>query len=98
MLDYLAEGRRERHPHENTRPLSSAGFDLKSGADERGALLHANQPEASALVRVFGLRKSDPIVLDDEQDAIGSPLEDHLNVFRPRVLGRVVQRFLCDPV
>ena len=71
---------------------------MQSGADQRGTLLHANQTEASAFVRIFGVRKSDPIVLDDEQDAIRSALEDHFNVFRLRVLGRVVQRLLRDPV
>ena len=68
------------HAHEDGGALPRFRLDLQRRADERRALLHPQQPEP-----LFGcpgpfLIESHAIVLDDEEDVIGTPLEDDLHV------------------
>ena len=47
---------------------------------------------------ISGQVESDAVILDDQRDLIGPPLENDLDVAGARVLGDVVERFLRDAV
>src|SRR5688500_925600 len=86
-IDHLARGHRERHPHENRGPFAGRRFDLNARSHQNGALLHADEPEPLADGGARCHLESHAVVLENQQDAIGSPLEDHFDAPGARVLG-----------
>src|ERR1044071_1503357 len=83
--------------HENRRALSGRGFDLQATADERRALLHADEPESATSRLTIGV-EANPVVLHDQEDGVMAPLEEYVDRACARVLGGVVERFLRDSI
>ena len=73
-----------RHSHEDGRALAGRRFDFERRADQCGALLHAEQPEALRRRR-SRLAGSNPTPSSStmSEHVIGAPLEDDLDVSRP---------------
>jgi hypothetical protein len=67
-------------------------------ADERGTFLHAEQTKSAPVSIRFGRVKADAVILDDQEDLIGSAFENDFDMSGMRVLGDVVQRLLRDAV
>src|SRR5688572_24814482 len=98
LMSGMLDGGDGRHSYEDRRSLSRCGLDLQGGADERGAFLHPEQTESPAVAFGSAGIESYAIVLDDERDVIGAPLEDDFDMAGFGVLGDVVERFLGDAV
>src|SRR4030095_790994 len=83
--------------HEDRCALSARGFDLQVTAHERRPLLHADKPESVTARITIGL-ETYPVVLDNEEDGVGAPLEEYFDMPGAGVFGGVVERFRRDAI
>src|SRR5688572_1992463 len=90
--------RNGRHAHKDGRTVAGRRLDLQGGANQRRTFLHAQQTEPAAVAVHSGQVETDAVILDDQRDLIGPPLENDLHVAGARVLGDVVEGLLRDPV
>src|SRR6266540_1033405 len=69
-------------------------FDLEFSPDESGALAHADKANPMAAALDAGWIEPNAVILDDERQILGAPLQHDVDMVRSRVLDHVVQRLL----
>ena len=78
-------------------PPPGRGPGAQLAAVQRGALAHADQPEPAVAARPAVARAA-AVVDDLDLELVGPVAQVHVGARRPRVLERVGQRLLHDPV
>ena len=79
--------------------LAGGRFERDVASEQLGALMHAEQADASGNLAP-GQRRfdADPVILDDESNVVGGARQDYADVAGARMLEHVVEGFAGDAV